>query len=123
MLVAVALSVVAWWLECFAFHVVIAGFEGTEATLSSSTFIYAFSTIAGAITMLPGGLVATEGSMIALLQEVFHVTGDKAVATAATLVVRFCTLWFAVIIGFVALAGLRRAMRSDPPLESTAPSS
>lgn len=117
LLVAVGLSVAAWWLECVAFHVVLVGFDGANPVLGTSTFIYAFATIAGAITMLPGGLIATEGSMIALLQSVFHVTSDKAVATAATLIVRFCTLWFAVLVGFVALALLRRAMRADLPLD------
>lgn len=121
LLVAVALSVFAWWLECVAFHVVLVGFEAASPELGTSTFIYAFATIAGAITMLPGGLIATEGSMIALLQTVFLVTTDKAVATAATLITRFCTLWFAVLVGFVALGLLRRAMRGDPPLGEVPP--
>lgn len=115
LLIGVALGVAAWWLECLAFHVVLVGFDAASPTLGTSTFIYAFATIAGAITMLPGGLVATEGSMIALLQSVFHVTASKSVATAATLIVRFCTLWFAVIVGFVSLGLLRRAMRVMPP--------
>jgi uncharacterized membrane protein YbhN (UPF0104 family) len=46
--------------------------------------------------MLPGGLGVTEGSMTALLV-IFHLRPDVSAAT--TLIIRACTLWFAVIVG------------------------
>lgn len=122
LVVGVVLSVAAWYLECIAFYVILTGFSGVEVTVGKATFIYAFATIAGAITMLPGGLIATEGSMIALLYEVFHVAPTTTVATASTLIVRFCTLWFAVLVGFVSVALLRRSMKVDPPLARVATS-
>lgn len=120
LLIGVALAVAAWWLECVAFHLILVGFDAASPTLGTSTFIYAFATVAGALTMLPGGLIATEGSMIALLTTVFRVTDSVPAATAATLIARFCTLWFAVIVGFVALGVLRRSLRVAGPLADVA---
>ena len=59
--------------------------------------------LVGAITTLPGGLVGTEGVMVALLQQLG--TGRGA-AVLGTLLVRVATLWFAVVIGLAALAYL-----------------
>ena len=105
----VGLGTLAWWLECVALYVVLLGFSDLTPQLGHCVFIYAFATLAGAVTMLPGGLVFTEGSMIALLTVVvpFMVTEDLAIATAATVVVRFCTLWFAIGLGIMAMGWLR----------------
>jgi uncharacterized membrane protein YbhN (UPF0104 family) len=46
--------------------------------------------------------------MVALTFEAFSLTESAADATAATLLVRFATLWFAVALGAVALWSLRR---------------
>ena len=102
-------AVIAWWLECVALFVILSGFPELSPTLGHCVFIYAFATLAGAVTMLPGGLVFTEGSMIVLLTAIvpFMVTEDVTVATAATVVVRFCTLWFAVALGLCAMGWLR----------------
>lgn len=104
------LSTAGWFLECVGFWLVLNGFPGVTAELGTATFIYAFATIFGAVTMLPGGLFATEGSMVGLLQEVFKIVPAAATASAATLLIRFCTLWFAVLVGAVAFA-LYRAWR------------
>jgi len=51
---------------------------------------------------LPGGLGVTEAGMLAMLAEL--ATGcNRSVAAAATFVTRLCTLWFAVLVGIVAL--------------------
>mgnify|MGYP001587501305 FL=1 len=53
--------------------------------------------------MLPGGLGATEAIMIGFLAK----SGvAETEATAATLIIRACTLWFAVLVGGVSLATL-----------------
>lgn len=115
------LSTAGWFLECVGFWLVLNGFPGVQAELGAATFIYAFATIFGAVTMLPGGLFATEGSMVGLLQEVFRVIPAKAVASAATLLIRFCTLWFAVLVGAVAFALYRRWRRSEGRPAAAAP--
>ncbi len=86
----------AWFFECLAFQMVFTGL-GVEVSLIKATFIYAFSTLAGALSMLPGGIGAAEGSMTSLL---LLIQVPKALATTATIIIRICTIWFAVILGY-----------------------
>ena len=65
-----------------------------------ATFVYALSTLAGAFSLLPGGLIVTEGSMTGLLR-LFGVELSRG--ALVTLIVRLCTLWFAVFIGMIFL--------------------
>ena len=67
--------------------------------------IYAVATLVGAVTALPGGMIGTEGSMLALLQQS---GAAKSAASASTVLIRLVTLWFAVAIGLLALLALRR---------------
>ena len=103
-----ALSVGAWVLECIATWLILSAFPNVQLDLATATFIFAFSTLAGAVSMLPGGLGLTEGSMIALLTTGFDVMPTIEMATAATLVVRFCTLWYGVVLGAISLWWLHR---------------
>lgn len=103
LLVAMALAIVAWFAECVAFFLVLLGIgqAPTLVLLLQATFIYAAASLLGAVSMLPGGLGATEGGMALLLGQIVRLARDDAVA--ATLIVRVCTLWFAVILGAMAL--------------------
>ncbi len=99
------LSIGAWALECAALWIILLGF-GQSTSLGLSTFFYATSTLAGALVPVPGGLGVTETSLQGQMQELGHV--GPATATAAMILVRFATLWFAVLLGFLALTALRR---------------
>ena len=106
-------SSAAWWLECVSFFVVVRGFPGAFASLNLCTFIYVTTTIAGALTFLPGGLGVQEGGMVELLVSQGH-NLSRSIAFAATFVTRLCTLWFAVLVGLVALALVqKRGTRID----------
>ena len=107
------LSIVAWGLEAVGTWLILGGLPGVSSSLGEATFVYAFSTVAGALTMLPGGLIATEGSMLALLELTTGLAPSGEVATAATLLVRFATLWFGVALGALGLWGFHRAVRSS----------
>jgi uncharacterized protein (TIRG00374 family) len=98
-----ALGAAAWFAECLAFHLVLLGF-GVDLGVVTVTFIYSFATLFGAITMMPGGVGPTEGSMSGLLAYEGMALPD---AVAATLVIRVCTLWFAVALGAGALVAFR----------------
>ncbi len=104
MLVAVILGLAAWFSEGMALWVVLRGLDA-DVALSRALPIYAAATLVGALSALPGGLVGTEGSMVALLQQSGVARGP---ASAATLLVRLATLWFAVAVGLVALACVNR---------------
>ena len=104
MVVGVAVGVVAWFAEGMALWVILKGI-GSDIALVRALPIYAAATLVGAVTALPGGLVGTEGSMLALLQQ----SGVTRVgASAGTVLVRLVTLWFAVAVGLVAMLALRR---------------
>ncbi len=104
---ATALGIAAWLCECMGFALICRGFPGADVPLGLATLIYAATTVAGALSFLPGGLLVTEASMTWLLVAWAHGL-DRPAAVAATIVTRLCTLWFAVILGLIAFAALRR---------------
>ena len=93
------LSLISWGFECWGYYIILKNFNIDFGPLWAS-FSYSFSTIIGAISMLPGGLGLTEGSLTFLLVQK-KVPLDISVAT--TFIVRVVTLWFAVLIGIVSL--------------------
>lgn len=92
-------SLVAWGFECMGYYIILLNFNVNFGILWAF-FSYSFSTIIGAISMLPGGLGLTEGSLTFLLIEK-KVAADVAVAT--TFIIRVVTLWFAVLVGIISL--------------------
>jgi uncharacterized membrane protein YbhN (UPF0104 family) len=110
-----ALSVVGWGLECVGFWLILNGFQGVSATLTQCAFLWSMGTLVGAISLLPGGLVATEGSLVIATTH-FVAGATQAVAVAASLLGRIATLWFGEIVGGVALAIFLR----DPALREKA---
>jgi len=110
LVVGVAIGAVAWFAEGLALWVILRGI-GSEIDLVRALPIYAAATLVGAVTALPGGLVGTEGSMLAFLQQ-SGVT--RAGASAGTVLIRLVTLWFAVLVGLLALLALRRIPAAEP---------
>ena len=104
---ATGVAVVAWLAECVGFALIAGAFPGADVPLGLAVLIYASTTIAGALSFLPGGLLVTEATMTLFL--VTASTGmDEPTAVAATILTRLATLWFAVALGLVAMAWLRR---------------
>lgn len=105
------IGVVSWAGECLAFLLILIalGIDASWSLLLIATFVLAVSSLAGGISMLPGGLGVADASVAGmLLALVDQPDMTRATAVAATLLVRFATLWFAVLLGFVALFSLRR---------------
>ena len=102
--IALVLGAAAWFSEGLALWVIMEGLD-VDISLLRALSIYATATLVGAVSALPGGLVGTEGSMVALLLQSGIVRG---VASTGTLLVRLVTLWFAVAVGLVALAWLNK---------------
>ena len=105
---ATLISVVSWLFECIALVYVIEGLGVAPRWLlvQQSTFIFAASTLFGLVSLLPGGLGVSEASSTGLL--VWMVPLTQADAVAATLLIRFGTLWFGVLLGIGALAWFTR---------------
>jgi uncharacterized protein (TIRG00374 family) len=104
LVVPTLLSIFAWFLEGLALWVILRGF-GEQTPVLVACFFYATATLAGALIPVPGGLGVTEGTLEEQLWHFGHV--DKFTSTNAMILVRFATLWFAVLVGFVALGLLR----------------
>lgn len=97
--IATVISIIAWGAEALAFHWVLQ-WLGADLGLSFAIFVYALSMLAGALSFMPGGLGGAEAVMVSLLT----LKGvPMPAAVAATVFIRLATLWFAVVIGLVAL--------------------
>jgi uncharacterized protein (TIRG00374 family) len=105
---ATALALASWFLECVTLLVIARGF-GVNLDLAESVFAYSIPTIVGALAMMPGGLGVTEAGMTGVLVSFGGAAMTSATATGITMLVRIATLWWAVALGFVALALHRRA--------------
>jgi len=97
------ISVPAWLCECIGFWLVL------KATGIADLGPLHASGI-GALSMLPGGLGATELTITGLLTAG---GAPQAQAVAATLIIRAATLWYAVFVGVIFLGMFRlRSARS-----------
>jgi uncharacterized protein (TIRG00374 family) len=99
--ISISLGIVAWLVVGIGLYFILIGLGVSPgvSTLSIAIFVLSFSKVIGAITALPGGLLATDVSMIGML--VLLLDLDTNTAAAATLMIRFATLWFGVGLGFV----------------------
>ncbi|TCP41684.1 uncharacterized protein (TIRG00374 family) [Rhodovulum marinum] len=92
---AVALGLVGWLAEGYAFYLLLA-WLGADTSVATAMAIFVFATLAGGLTGAPGGLGGAEATMIALLT----LEGlPPETSIAATAVIRVTTLWFAIGIG------------------------
>jgi uncharacterized protein (TIRG00374 family) len=103
-LAAVALGAVAWLGEGLAFYLILLGLGAAPGTdlLVSAVFILAFSTAIGGASTLPGGLGAADVTIAGMLTLLVGL--PVSTAAAATLLIRFATLWFGVVLGLAAWA-------------------
>lgn len=93
------LSIISWGFECFGYYLILNSFN-IDISLAWAFFAYAFATIVGAISMLPGGLGVTEGSLSYLVMAQGY---PKDISFTTTFIVRVVTLWFAVLIGVISV--------------------
>ena len=109
LLVSVPLGMLSWGAEALVLCVVSMAL-GIDPALPVGLALLAHSagTIAGAVSMIPGGLGLTEVTIGAILT----VWMSRADAAAVTLIMRFATLWFAVLLGLLVLAGIRSGRKA-----------
>ncbi len=102
MLVSVPLGILGWGLEALVLCAVAASM-GVSLPAGVALLSHAAGTIAGAVSMIPGGLGLTELTIDGILGG----SMDHAQAAVTTLLMRFCTLWFGVLLGlsFIAVQG------------------
>jgi uncharacterized protein (TIRG00374 family) len=123
LLIALGIGIVSWAAEGIAYYLVLVGF-GAQPGLETSfiaLFIFCISTVIGALFAMPGGLGGVEGSLVFLSSNLLLL--ERAPATAAALLIRFCTLWMGVGLGVISfflwsylLAGAELKPASPPPV-------
>ena len=96
------LGMLAWSLQGFAFYYIMQAI-GFELALPLAMGIYAISLLAGALSMIPGGIGATEAAMALLLTAA---GANPQLAVIAPVISRLSTLWFAVALGLLATSWL-----------------
>lgn len=105
---ALAVAVLAWGAEGVGFALAVRQYD-PDAGWLAAVFNYNLGTVAGSLSMLPGGLLAAEGSLTALLDAQGLATAEAA---SATLITRAATLWFAVALGLAALPFVARRLKT-----------
>lgn len=111
LLISVPIGILSWGVEALVLCLVSMSL-GIEPGLTVGLALLAHSagTIAGAVSMIPGGLGLTEITIGAILISVM----PESDAAVTTLIMRFATLWFAVLLGIVMLWIIRKKNRCRP---------
>ncbi|MBF6612430.1 MAG: flippase-like domain-containing protein [Chloroflexi bacterium] len=114
LLFGVVVGVVSWSGEVVAFVLVMTGLgvRFSPLLVIICAFILSASTLIGSVTLLPGGLGTTDasitGMLLFLVPAQLGIAMSQDTAVAATLLIRFATLWFGVGIGLICLTLLQR---------------
>ncbi len=113
-------SIPGWFMECLELWLLLSLLS--ESVLPSlepaslilllqATFVHSTASIIGAVSFLPGGVGTYEITSVALIT--FLLGLPAAQASAATILIRVVTLWFSVIVGFIALGIVTRRTRKS----------
>jgi uncharacterized protein (TIRG00374 family) len=108
--VSVPLGMVSWGIEAFVLCVAAASM-GYNLPAGVALLSHSAGSVAGAVSMIPGGLGLTELTIDGILGDYL----PAATATVTTLLMRFATLWFSVFLGLFALAVLKKRPYSPLP--------
>ncbi len=97
---ALCLGILGWTCEGLGFFL-LAQSLGVTLGLATAVFIYATSSLLGALSLLPGGLGAVEVSMELFLASLLVIS--VPLAGALIILTRMTTLWFGVALGVIFL--------------------
>lgn len=102
--VGTTISFLSWGLECVAVYLCSVGL-GVDRPFLMVVFIFAVSSLAGALFFTPGGIGVAEAGLAGGFLTLAGLA--RGPALALTFVVRLVTLWFAAAIGVVGLVVVR----------------
>jgi uncharacterized protein (TIRG00374 family) len=103
--VSLILGLAAWTVQSLGCAYLLARLEVAVPSLVAFA-VYPLSLLLGAASMLPGGIGTTEAAIVLLLNS-FGAPLDRAALGAVGM--RVSTLWFAIALGFAAIATLEIA--------------
>jgi len=96
-LVSLIMGAIAWSLVSLTFYLICVGLS-IDGDLLELIGIYPIAMLAGAASMIPGGIGSTEVGIVSLLLSYGVASGS---ALTAAISVRVVTLWFAMLLGMV----------------------
>ena len=126
MFVSTAISIPGWFMECMELWLLLslltgASFPSLSASslilLLGATFVHAAASAIGALSFLPGGIGGYEVVSVLFLTTLLGFS--EGIAGVSTILVRLVTLWFSVIVGFIALGVVEARRKSNQQPEST----
>ncbi|TFH08215.1 MAG: flippase-like domain-containing protein [Candidatus Thorarchaeota archaeon] len=109
------ISIPGWFMECLELWLLLsllsgAGFPSLSSAslilLLQATFVHSTASIIGALSFLPGGVGTYEITSVVLIRFLLGIS--ETLASAATILIRVFTLWFSVVVGFIALSIVTR---------------
>ena len=109
--VSAVTGLAAWSLTAYAF-VLLLDQLGLEVPTLMAFSLYPVAILAGAASMMPGGIGSTEAVLIALLAAVGVSLADGAIAAIG---IRLATLWFATLLGLISMILLEFSPKSRVP--------
>ncbi|MCL4404742.1 flippase-like domain-containing protein, partial [Candidatus Marsarchaeota archaeon] len=95
-LVSLAVTIPAAFFNAMALYFALLSI-GIAPHVLGSAFIESSSNVFGMITGIPGNIGVTDGSLVALIGTVFKTSFSTS--SALTIMTRFATLWFGVLLG------------------------
>ena len=107
LVVATVISFLAWGLEIVAVYLCVVGM-GLDTRFLVVVFIFAVSSLGGALSMVPGGIGEAEAGLAGGFR--FYAGLSGGLAGALTLLIRLATLWFATFVGILGLLVVRRVV-------------
>ena len=112
-LLMAALSTLSWFFEVLGFYFTLVGLglDANGTLLLQAAFILPIATLASAILLTPGGLGVAEAGITTL--SVTLIDMSRSAAAVGTLIIRFGTLWFGVLVGLIAFAVLSRRLAAQ----------
>jgi uncharacterized protein (TIRG00374 family) len=110
LVIGTIISLCSWGLEILAVYLCAWGI-GAQTPFLMVVFIFAVSSLAGALSMVPGGIGVAEAGLAGMFRTVAGLGAGAAVAL--TFLIRLATLWFAALIGVAGLLVVR-AILGDP---------
>jgi uncharacterized membrane protein YbhN (UPF0104 family) len=119
--IAFGLGLGAWAIECVMFFVVLTGLglDASPRLLGVAAFVYPTATLAGSISLLPGGLGIAEASTTGLTVSLTSAAASQAVAAA--LLIRLAIVGFGVVTGLPGLVYVSRARSTVVTREAPQP--
>lgn len=108
------ISSFAWLFECYSYYLIVQFFV-PEVGFIWISVIYLISIIIGSVSMTPGGIGTTEGALTYFL---YQQNISENIAVTSALLIRVSTLWFTIIVGFLALMFYKKNNTTKIQLEN-----